>query len=56
MLFDEDHLARDFVGTYVDNGLLAGDSVFHEKINQLEKLFLFGSRKHKNFVFIGLIN
>ena len=45
---------RGFIGIHVDDGLFAGDSVFHEKINELERKFPFGSRKRKNFVFTGL--
>lgn len=53
-LFNEDHQARGFIGIHVDDGLFAGDQEFHKKINQLERIFPFGSRKTKNFVFTGL--
>ena len=54
VLFDENHKAQGFVGVHVDDGLFAGDTVFHQKINQLEKVFPFGSRKARNFAFTGL--
>ena len=53
-MFDDKHSTRGFVGIHVDDGLFAGDSVFHEKINQFERMFPFGNRKQKNFVFTGL--
>ena len=54
ILFDEHHKTRGFIGIHVDDGLFAGDQVFHEKVNQLEGIFPFGSRKKRNFVFTGL--
>ena len=54
VLFDDNHKARRFIGVHVDDGLFAGDTVFHQKINQLEQVFPFGSRKARNFVFTGL--
>ena len=45
---------RGFIEVHVDDGLFAGDSIFHEKINELERKFPFGSRKEKHFVFTGL--
>ena len=54
ILFDENNKTRGFIGVHVDDGLFAGDSVFHRKVNELENLFPFGSRKRQNFVFTGL--
>ena len=54
VLFDEQNKMRGFIGVHVDDGLFAGDSIFHEKINELERKFPFGSRKRKQFVFTGL--
>ena len=54
ILFDENNKTRGFIGVHVDDGLFVGDSVFHAKINELENLFPFGSRKRRNFVFTGL--
>lgn len=42
------------VGIHVDDGLGAGDQTFHEAIQNLEKKFPFGSKKHQNFVFTGI--
>lgn len=46
-------MTREFIGIHVDDGLFAGDQHFHQKINPLEKLFPFGSRKQKQFAFTG---
>ena len=54
VLFNEKHQTRGFIGIHVDDGLFAGDEIFHAKINELERIFPFGSRKQRNFVFTGL--
>lgn len=42
VLFDDkNHHTRGFIGVHVDDGLFAGDEVFHSKINQLESTFPF---------------
>ena len=54
ILFDDQNKMRGFSGIHVDDGLFAGDSIFHEKINEMERKFPFGSRKKKHVVFTGL--
>lgn len=54
VLFDEQNQAQGFIGIHVDNGLFAGNTEFHKKINPLDQKFPFGSLKSQNFVFTGL--
>ena len=54
ILPNEQGQARGFIGIHVDDGLFAGNEFFHKQINKLESQFPFGSRKKKDFVFIGL--
>ena len=42
------------LGIHVDDGLMAGDSEFHNIINQLERKYPFGSKSSNDFVFTGI--
>lgn len=42
------------VGVHVDDGLCCGNKEFQRKLQELEKVFPFGSRKNKEFTFTGL--
>ncbi|CAE7196797.1 unnamed protein product, partial [Symbiodinium sp. CCMP2456] len=42
------------LGVHVDDGVCGGDEYFHQKIDALQKVLPFGSRKHQSFVFTGI--
>eukprot|EP00434_Breviolum_minutum_P028306 symbB.v1.2.025043.t1/scaffold2403.1/size80067/1 len=42
------------LGIHVDDGLMAGDSEFHNVIGQLEQKYPFGSKSSNDFVFTGI--
>ena len=42
------------LGVHVDDGLCGGDRFFEEKLQQLEKIFPFGSKRSGNFTFTGI--
>eukprot|EP00439_Symbiodinium_sp_Y106_P060639 s3883_g9.t1 len=48
------HQLRGILGVLVDDGVCGGDEYFHQKVNELQKILPFGSRKHRNFVFTGI--
>ena len=47
-------ITQGIIGVHVDDGLCCGNSLFHEKLKELEKKFPFGSQKQLDFVFTGL--
>ncbi len=42
------------IGVHVDDGLCCGNSIFQQKLKELERQFPFGSRKSREFTFTGL--
>ena len=49
-LYFEDWSLRESSG----DGVCGGDAYFHQKIEELQKVLPFGSRKHQSFVFTGI--
>ena len=45
---------RGILGVHVDDGVCGGDTYFLQKIEELQKVLPFGSRKHQSFVFTGI--
>ena len=45
---------RGILGVHVDDGVCGGDEYFLEKVDQLQKILPFGSRKHQAFIFTGI--
>ncbi|CAE7362313.1 RE1 [Symbiodinium sp. CCMP2592] len=45
---------RGILGVHVDDGVCGGDAYFHQKVEELQQVLPFGSRKHQNFVFTGI--
>ncbi|OLP77921.1 Copia protein [Symbiodinium microadriaticum] len=42
------------LGVHVDDGVCGGDEHFLQKIESLQKILPFGSRKHQSFIFTGI--
>lgn len=45
---------RGILGMHVDDGVGGGDEVFKKKVDELQKVLPFGSRKFDNFTFTGI--
>ncbi|CAE7255917.1 RE1 [Symbiodinium sp. CCMP2592] len=45
---------RGILGVHVDDGVCGGDAYFHQKVEELQRVLPFGSRKHQNVVFTGI--
>ncbi|CAE7231149.1 GIP [Symbiodinium sp. CCMP2592] len=45
---------RGILGVHVDDGVCGRDEYFRQKVEELQKVLPFGSRKHKSFIFTGI--
>ena len=55
LLFDDKtNEPAGILGVHVDDGLCGGNQKFKDKINELERIFPFGSKKVQNLTFTGI--
>jgi hypothetical protein len=50
----DDQQVHGVIGIHVDDGIGGGDKYFAEQIEKLNKIFPFGSWKHKEFIYTGI--
>ncbi len=54
VLYDSQKKPIGVIGIHVDDGLCGGTEEFHQKLQQLEKKYPFGSKKMGTFTFTGI--
>lgn len=54
VLVGDNNTVHGLLGTHVDDGLCAGDSVFEATLRKLEDKFPFGAKHQKEFTFTGI--